>query len=117
MREGYRPWKKRAPRTISRRRRNWRSQNSGPPSEFRDGGGSKGRHMALKWNYKLFIDNKWVDGEKGAQIELIDPATEEPIGQVAEATANDAIKAIRAARKAFDEGPWPWMKPSERSAI
>ena len=72
--------------------------------------------MSSKWNYKLFIDGKWVDGEKGGRIEVIDPATEEPIGSVAEATPNDAIAAIKAARKAFDDGPWAWMKPSERAA-
>jgi aldehyde dehydrogenase (NAD+) len=72
--------------------------------------------MGSNWNYKLYIDRKWVDGEEGGRIEVIDPATEEPIGSVAEATPNDAIAAIKAARKAFDEGPWPWMKPSERAA-
>jgi aldehyde dehydrogenase (NAD+) len=72
--------------------------------------------MGSAWNYKQYIDGKWVDGEKGGRIEVIDPATEEVIGSVAEATANDAIAAIKAARKAFDEGPWPWMKPHERAA-
>jgi aldehyde dehydrogenase (NAD+) len=72
--------------------------------------------MGKSWNYKLFIDGKWVDGEKGARIEIIDPATEEVIGSVAEATAKDAVSAIQAARRAFDEGPWPWMKPAERAA-
>ena len=72
--------------------------------------------MGAAWNYKLFIDGKWVDGEKGARIEVIDPATEETIGSVAEATTKDAVAAIQAARKAFDDGPWPWMKPSDRAA-
>ena len=72
--------------------------------------------MANTWNYKLFIDGKWVDGEAGAQIDVIDPATEGSIGRAAEATPRDAIKAIQAARRAFDHGPWPWMKPSERAA-
>lgn len=72
--------------------------------------------MAGPWNYNLFIDGKWVEGEKGGRIEVIDPATEGVIGSVAEATPKDAQRAIQAARKAFDEGPWPWMKPSERAA-
>jgi aldehyde dehydrogenase (NAD+) len=72
--------------------------------------------MSTTWNYKLFIDGQWIDGEKGARIEVIDPATEETIGSVAEATPQDAVRAIQAARKAFDEGPWPWMKPAERAA-
>jgi acyl-CoA reductase-like NAD-dependent aldehyde dehydrogenase len=73
--------------------------------------------MGAPWNFNLFIDNKWVEGEKGGRIEVIDPATEAVIGSVAEATPNDAIKAIKAARKAFDEGPWPWMTPAARGAI
>jgi acyl-CoA reductase-like NAD-dependent aldehyde dehydrogenase len=39
------------------------------------------------------------------------------IGEVPEATPQDALRAIQAARKAFDEGPWPWMKPRERAAV
>jgi acyl-CoA reductase-like NAD-dependent aldehyde dehydrogenase len=69
------------------------------------------------WNYNLYIDGKWVEGEKGGRIEVIDPATEEVIGSAAEATAKDAIAAIQAARRAFDDGPWAWMKPAERGAI
>jgi len=72
--------------------------------------------MSKSWNYKLFIDGKWVDGEKGVRIDVIDPATEEVIGSVAEASPKDTIAAITAARNAFDNGPWPWMKPSERAA-
>jgi acyl-CoA reductase-like NAD-dependent aldehyde dehydrogenase len=72
--------------------------------------------MGAPWDFKLFIDGKWVDGEKGARIEVIDPATEDVIGSVAEATAGDAVRAIQAARKAFDDGPWAWMKPGERAA-
>src|ERR1700685_3558886 len=72
--------------------------------------------MAARWDFNLFIDGKWVDGEKGARIEVIDPATEDVIGSVAEATPADAVRAIQAARTAFDDGPWPWMKPAERAA-
>ncbi len=50
-------------------------------------------------------------------LDVIDPATEGSIGQVPEASAKDALHAIEAARRAFDEGPWPWMKPKERAAI
>src|SRR5271168_179280 len=72
--------------------------------------------MGAAWNFDLYIDGKWTPGEGGGRIEVIDPATEAVIGSAAEATAKDAARAIRAARKAFDEGPWPWMKPSERAA-
>jgi aldehyde dehydrogenase (NAD+) len=69
-----------------------------------------------KWNFDLYIDGKWTAGEGASTIEVINPATEEVIGQVPEATPKDAVHAIEAARKAFDEGQWPFTKPAERAA-
>ena len=71
--------------------------------------------MGAPWNYDLFIGGEWTEAEAGGRIDVIDPATEEHIGAVAEASTKDAVRAIEAARKAFDEGPWPWMKPAERA--
>lgn len=71
----------------------------------------------MAWNYQLFIDGAWTQGEGSAAITVIDPATEDVIGEVPEATVGDAERAILAARKAFDEGPWPYMKPAERGAV
>jgi aldehyde dehydrogenase (NAD+) len=73
--------------------------------------------MATLWKFDLFIDGKWTSGESTGVLDVIDPATEDSIGQVPEATTRDAVAAIDAARKAFDEGPWPFMKPKERGAI
>ena len=73
--------------------------------------------MDARREFQLFIDGQWTQGEAGREIEVIDPATEEVIGTVAEASPKDATHAIEAARKAFDEGPWPWMKPAERAAV
>jgi len=74
--------------------------------------------MTAQWSFDLFIDGKWEKGEAGGKpIEVINPATEEIIGVVPEASAKDASRAIQAARRAFDEGPWQWMKPAERAAI
>src|SRR3984957_16917419 len=74
--------------------------------------------MSTRWSYDLFIDGKWDNGEAGGRpIEVINPATEEVIGQVPEATPKDAARAIEAARTAFDDGPWPWTKPAERAAL
>jgi aldehyde dehydrogenase (NAD+) len=67
--------------------------------------------------YRLFIDGKWVDSEGDDVLQVINPATEEPIGAVSEATTGDVVRAINSARKAFDEGPWPRMTPRERSAV
>jgi acyl-CoA reductase-like NAD-dependent aldehyde dehydrogenase len=72
--------------------------------------------VGAPWNYELYVDGKWVSGEGNSVIEVVDPATEAVIGQVPEATAKDARRAIEAARTAFDEGPWPWMTPKERGA-
>ena len=70
----------------------------------------------MAWNYELYIDGKWTSEEAVGSIDVIDPATEEVIGSVPEASTKTAVRAIEAARRAFDDGPWPWMKPSERAA-
>jgi acyl-CoA reductase-like NAD-dependent aldehyde dehydrogenase len=70
----------------------------------------------MTWNYELFIDGKWTSEATEGSIDVLDPATEEVIGTVPEATTKTAVRAIEAARRAFDEGPWPFMKPSERAA-
>ena len=72
--------------------------------------------MTKSWDFDLYIDGKWTSGEAAGAIEVINPATEEIIGRVPEASPKDAVRAIEAARKAFDEGPWPYTKPAERAA-
>lgn len=66
--------------------------------------------------YRLFIDGQFCDASDGAVRETFNPATEEPIAEVPVATVEDARRAIAAARKAFDEGPWPSMSPKDRAA-
>lgn len=65
----------------------------------------------------LFIDGSWCDGGHGSTLEVENPATEEIIARAAQASAADAERAIAAARRAFDEGPWPRMPFGERHAI
>jgi aldehyde dehydrogenase (NAD+) len=72
--------------------------------------------VTQSWNFDLYIDGTWTAGEAGGSIEVVNPADEEVIGTVPEATPKDAVRAIEAARKAFDEGPWPFTKPAERAA-
>src|SRR5204862_39023 len=48
-------------------------------------------------------------------IEVINPATEEVMGRAPDATAADVDRAVAAARRAFDEGPWPTMSVDERA--
>jgi len=66
--------------------------------------------------YQLFIDGQFCDASDGALRPTFNPATEEPIAEVPVATVEDARRAIAAARRAFDEGPWPSMSPKDRAA-
>src|SRR5258706_8356797 len=54
----------------------------------------------------MLIDGKWVNSTSGKTFESINPATGEVIANVAEGDAADVDKAAKAARKAFDKGPW-----------
>jgi len=66
---------------------------------------------------QLLIDGQWTPARSGKTFDTINPATEEVIAQVAEADAADVDAAVRAARKAFDDGPWPQMNARERGKI
>ena len=66
---------------------------------------------------KLFIGGKWVEPSTSEMIEVFSPATGEYVGKVPMAAAADVDAACAAARKAFDEGPWPTMTPQERQAV
>ncbi|VEG41783.1 NAD-dependent aldehyde dehydrogenase [Mycolicibacterium flavescens] len=63
---------------------------------------------------RLFIGGRWEAPATGQRIAVISPHTEERIGQTPEAAAGDVDRAVQAARKAFDEGPWPRMSVDER---
>ena len=67
--------------------------------------------------HKLFIDGQWADAASGKTFETPDPATGETLAHIAEGDAEDIGRAVRAARKAFEEGPWSKMTPSERGRI
>ena len=65
---------------------------------------------------KLYIDGEWVAPLSAQQIQVIKPATEELYVRVAEAGEADINRAVAAARKAFDHGPWPKMSHAERAS-
>ena len=67
--------------------------------------------------YRLYIDGTWQDSEGDAVLTVLNPATEQAIGAVPDGTAGDVDRAVAAARRAFDEGPWPNLSPRERSAV
>jgi betaine-aldehyde dehydrogenase len=56
---------------------------------------------------RLFIGGNMVTPEAEEGIDVISPATEERIGSAPSSTPTDIARAVRAARAAFDEGPWP----------
>jgi aldehyde dehydrogenase (NAD+) len=66
---------------------------------------------------KLLINNRWVASASGKTFPTINPATGEEICQVAEADAADVDVAVRAARAAFEHGPWRKMAASERGRL
>ncbi len=66
---------------------------------------------------RLFIGGDWAAPAGTGTIDVISPHTEEVIGRVPEGTEADIDAAVAAARRAFDEGPWPRMTPAERAEI
>lgn len=70
-------------------------------------------HINLKKQYDLFIGGKWVKPSSGKYFDTINPATEEKLASIAEANDKDVDKAVKAARKAYNE-VWSKMPASER---
>ncbi len=64
-----------------------------------------------------FIDGEWVPAASGRTFQTINPATEEVICEVAEGDAEDVDRAVKAARRAFDDGPWRRMDARDRGAL
>ncbi|PXW35106.1 UNVERIFIED_CONTAM: aldehyde dehydrogenase (NAD+) [Williamsia faeni] len=66
---------------------------------------------------QMLIGGEWTDAASGKTFTTYDPATAAPITDVAQGEATDVDRAVRAARQAFDEGPWARMKPNERERL
>ena len=66
---------------------------------------------------RLFIDGAFVESASGATFETLDPASGDVIADVAAAGTEDVERAVRAARRAFDEGPWRRTTAGERAAM
>jgi len=67
--------------------------------------------------YQMYIDDRWIDAESGGTFDVVNPATEEVIATAPEASRAEMRRAIEAARRAFDDGPWPRMSPIDRARI
>jgi len=66
---------------------------------------------------QALINGRWQDAQAGETFEVFNPATEAVIAHVADCKKADVDLAVAAARRAFDQGPWPRMSPSERGRI
>ena len=66
---------------------------------------------------EIFVAGKWQPTISGETYQPINPANEEPLAAVGKGDERDIDAAVAAARKAFDEGPWPKMSPHERGRI
>ncbi|GAB2867205.1 aldehyde dehydrogenase DhaS [Actinoallomurus bryophytorum] len=66
---------------------------------------------------QMFIGGQWTEAASGKTFATPDPATGETLANVAEGDAEDIDRAIRAARAAFDDGPWSRMTPSDRGRL
>jgi 5-carboxymethyl-2-hydroxymuconic-semialdehyde dehydrogenase len=67
------------------------------------------------YDVQHFIGGEFVASASGRVFETLNPATNRPIGTVADGQPEDVDRAVQAARRAFDEGPWPRLAPEARS--
>jgi acyl-CoA reductase-like NAD-dependent aldehyde dehydrogenase len=68
-------------------------------------------------DYQLYINGEFVESVSKHTIDSINPFDQTVVARVSRASLEDARRAVEAARKAFDEGPWPLMSRQERSAL
>ena len=65
--------------------------------------------------HKLWIDSQWVESKGGGRMPVENPATGQKIAEVVDASREDVDRAVQAAKKAFYDGRWSLLVPSERS--
>jgi len=66
---------------------------------------------------KLLINGQWVEPASGEYYDNVNPTTGQVIGPVAEGGAEDVDRAVKAARAAFESGPWSTMHPADRGRL
>jgi len=69
------------------------------------------------YSYQMLIDGQWVEAQSGERYDRESPAHGVTVGTYPKAGSEDVDKAVAAARKAFDEGPWPMMQAAKRAKI
>src|SRR5215475_1899161 len=71
----------------------------------------------LNAKHQLLINGKWTDAKSGKKFDVFDPATGQTIAAVAESDAADVDVAVKAARTAFETGPWSKIAPQNRCKL
>ncbi len=66
---------------------------------------------------KMLINGKWVESASGKTFPTYDPSTGEVLARIAEGDREDIDRAVKAARAAFETGPWPGLTASERGKM
>ncbi len=66
---------------------------------------------------QLLINGRWVAAASGKTFEVYNPASGEVVAHCAEGEKQDVDQAVKAARQAFEDGPWSTMSPSERGRL
>ncbi|MCU1273819.1 MAG: Aldehyde dehydrogenase, partial [Bryobacterales bacterium] len=67
--------------------------------------------------YRMYINGEQVEAGRGAWFPVYDPSTEEVIAEVPDADEGDIDRAVKAARVAFDSGPWPQTTAQDRGRL
>lgn len=73
--------------------------------------------MKIKFPTQLFIDGEFVNSDSGKVLTLINPSDESEICKVQSASPTDVDKAVKAAKKAFEQGEWSKISARERGAL
>jgi len=71
----------------------------------------------IRSRHRLFVGGKDETSESGADLAVYDPSSGEEIARVPDSSAADVGRAVRSARKAFESGPWPKLKPAARERM
>ena len=74
-------------------------------------------HSGEPRRYRMYIDGDWVDAQSGETFETVDPYTGDTWAVVPRAGPDDVDRAVNAARRAFDDGPWGRMTAVERARL
>jgi len=71
----------------------------------------------LSKDKRILVGGEWIEASSDSSIDVVNPSDGLRLSGIADASEADVDRAVAAARHAFDEGPWPHMKPGERALL